>query len=93
MDAVTTPAPKGPVEKKVKASAYATYGGVVLLMLIMQGVSNDPGMIAFLPDWLETLIIPLVPAGLTWAAGYRAKHTPRPDLEGPPEPVRKYPIL
>jgi hypothetical protein len=52
----------------------------LFLLKPAQALNSDHSLIAFLPDWLEAVIIPLLPTGLAAAAGYKAKHTARPDL-------------
>ncbi|TMR99501.1 holin [Nonomuraea basaltis] len=68
------------VERKVTASAAGSYLGLVAVLTVLQTVNADLDLIAFLPDWLESLTIPLLPGLITWVSGYKAKHTPRPDL-------------
>lgn len=74
------PQSKPPVEWKVQAAALGTYLGSVATLTVLQLVNSNLSLIGFLPDWLETIIIPLLPTAVAWAAAYRAKHTPRPDL-------------
>ncbi|MEO3857705.1 hypothetical protein [Acrocarpospora sp. B8E8] len=69
-----------PVEAKVKAMTLTSYFVGVAGMAILQVVADDPSLISFLPDWVEAIVLPLVPTGLAALAGYKAKHTPRPDL-------------
>jgi len=71
---------KAPVEAKVKAATLATYLGSVGVLAVLQAVSGDLSLIAFLPDWLETILVPLVPTAITAVSSYKADHTPRPDL-------------
>ncbi|MFB4274384.1 hypothetical protein ACBJ59_03745 [Nonomuraea sp. MTCD27] len=49
-------------------------------MAVLQAVADDPSVIAFLPDWVEAITLPLVPTVLAAVVGFIAKHTPRPDL-------------
>jgi hypothetical protein len=72
---VTIPAP---VEKKVKAATIATYFGSVAILAILGAVSNNPLLISGLPDWIEAIVIPVIPALVTFFTAYRTKHTPRP---------------
>ncbi|WP_433355659.1 hypothetical protein ACQP25_17340 [Microtetraspora malaysiensis] len=69
-----------PVETKVKAMTLASYLAGVAGMAVLQAVGDAPSMISFLPDWVEAIVLPLVPTGLAALAGYKARHTPRPDL-------------
>lgn len=79
MAAPTAPS-RGPVEKKVTWASLGTYLGAVAGLAILNAVSADATLISGLPDWLETLLLPLVPAGIAFFSGYQAKHTPRPEL-------------
>lgn len=72
---------KKPIEKKVKAGTAATYLVSVAALAVIGAVSDNPLLISGLPDLLEALILPILPALAAFAGGYRAKHTPRPDLE------------
>ncbi|PRX66090.1 hypothetical protein B0I32_106226 [Nonomuraea fuscirosea] len=69
-----------PVETKVKAMTLTAYLSGVAGMAILQTVADAPSLIAFLPDWVEAVILPLVPTALSAVAGWKARHTPRPDL-------------
>lgn len=74
------------IETKVKASTAGSYIGALLLMALADGVQNEGSLIlGGLPDWLEPFIVALLPAVVTFATGYLAKHTHRPDLRRPPE--------
>ncbi|MEV4472792.1 hypothetical protein [Nonomuraea sp. NPDC049504] len=71
---------KPPVETKVKAMTLVSYLGGVAGMAVLQAVADAPSMIAFLPDWVEAITLPLLPTALAAVAGWKARHTPRPDL-------------
>ncbi|UBU16690.1 hypothetical protein [Nonomuraea gerenzanensis] len=71
---------KPPVETKVKAMGLTAYLAGVAGMAVLQAVADDPSMIAVLPDWIEAITLPLVPTALAAVAGFKSKHTPRPDL-------------
>ncbi|MFI9553737.1 hypothetical protein [Nonomuraea endophytica] len=71
---------KKPIERKVTAATAGSYLGLVAVLSVLQTVNTDLDLIAFLPDWLESLTIPLLPGLITWVSGYKTKHTPRPDL-------------
>lgn len=73
----TAPAPK--VETKVKAASIFSYFGLLALLAILNGVT-DTNLVAGLPDWIEVLVAPVIPAAVGLVAGYVASHTPRPDL-------------
>ncbi|WP_449065157.1 hypothetical protein [Planomonospora algeriensis] len=47
---------------------------------MLQVGDSDHSLIAFWPDWLEALTIPLLPTAITAVAGYKAKHTAHTDL-------------
>lgn len=76
----------GKVEKKVTAATIGTYVAGVVLLAILTGVQSNPGLISGFPDWLESILLPLVPAAVAFLSGWNAKHTPRPDLEEPAVP-------
>lgn len=69
----------GPVERKVQAStAAAAVSGLVLWILgryVFKGT---------VPDVVASWTYAAVPGIITFAAGYLARHTPRP---APPAPV------
>jgi hypothetical protein len=68
-----------PVETKVKAgSAAAAVSGLAIWALsryVFKGA---------VPDVVASWVDAIVPAALTFAAGYAASHTHRPDLAAPP---------
>ena len=70
----------GPVETKVQAgSLAAAVSGAVIWALqeyVFKGSDVPPGLVS--------LIYVAIPGLLALAAGYYAKHTPRPDLAPPP---------
>ncbi|GAA1769837.1 hypothetical protein [Nonomuraea bangladeshensis] len=80
MHADPEPTYSRPVETKVKAMTLTAYLSGVAGMAVLQAVSADPSMISFLPDWVEAILLPLVPTALAAVAGWQARHTPRPDL-------------
>jgi hypothetical protein len=67
------PAPAGPVETKTKAGALATYAGAFVLFAILTNTATD---LSFLPDWVETLIYPLIPALASFLGSYLKSHKP-----------------
>lgn len=68
----TTPA----VEWKVKAATAASYiGGVVGLALLQ--LLTDGTYLYVVPEPYTTLLAPLIPAIVTFVAGYLTAHTPR----------------
>ncbi len=73
--------PKAPIEAKVKAATAATYLGLVVLLAFLNGVS-DSNLIGELPDLVEVLVAPVLPAAITLVAGYVTRHTPRDSRSG-----------
>jgi len=71
---------KPPIEAKVKAMTLGSYLAGVAGLAVLQAINDDLTLIEFLPDWLETILIPLLPTGIAAVAGWKAQHTPRPDL-------------
>lgn len=71
---------KSPVEKKVTWSAVLAYLGGLAVMAVLNAVATDDGLISALPAWAESLVVPIVPAVISFVGGWFAKHTPRPDL-------------
>lgn len=68
------------VETKVKAATLATYLVSVAGLAIVNTVAGDASLLGPLPDLLEALIVPLLPAAAAFLAGYQARHTPRPAI-------------
>lgn len=68
-----------PVEAKVKAASIASYVGLAALLAILNAVT-ETNLVSGLPDVIEVLVAPVIPAAITLVAGYKARHTPRPDL-------------
>jgi len=70
-----------PVETKVKAgTAAAAAAGLAMWALgryVFKGV---------VPDVVASWVYAIVPAAVTFAAGYLARHTPRPDTTPAPAP-------
>ncbi|MEW1841098.1 hypothetical protein AB0392_24390 [Nonomuraea angiospora] len=57
-----------------------SYLSLLAVLTVLQTVNADLDLIAFLPDWLESLTVPLLPGLVTYMSGYKAKHAARPDL-------------
>jgi hypothetical protein len=68
------------VERKVTAATVAAYVGLAAVAYVIELVAAEPIIVSPLPDVLEPLVLALVPALAALVAGYRARHTPRPDL-------------
>jgi hypothetical protein len=75
----------GPVEEKVKWATAASYlAGLVVTALANAAQDEDHALLlGFLPEWLESLLLPLLISAPTLYAGWQAKHTHRPDLRRP----------
>lgn len=69
-----------PVEAKVKWASLGGFLGSVGLLAILQVLDSDHSLIEWWPDWLEAVTIPLLPTAIAAVAGWKARHTPRPDL-------------
>jgi hypothetical protein len=69
-----------PVEAKVKWTSLGGFLGSVGLLAVLQAVDADHSLITFWPDWAEAISIPLLPTAIAAVAGWKAKHTARPDL-------------
>ncbi|MGC5009732.1 hypothetical protein ACLQ2R_03100 [Streptosporangium sp. DT93] len=69
-----------PIERKVTASTVGAYFGSVAGLAVLQALGADVSILGPLPDLLESLIVSLLPGGIAFIAGLKAKHTPRPDL-------------
>lgn len=63
------------VETKVKASTVAAFIGFSALLYVLQAVQGEPLLLNPLPDVLEPLALAVLPALVTLAAGWKAKHT------------------
>lgn len=63
----------GPIETKTKAAAWFAYAGAFVLFAILTSTATD---LSFLPDWLETLIYPLIPAVVALLGSYMTAHKP-----------------
>lgn len=74
----TDPAPA--VEPKVTWASLAAGVGIAAATGVLELVADQPIIVTPLPDWLEPIVIGLVPFALAMVAGYRAHHAPRPDL-------------
>ncbi|WP_440063759.1 hypothetical protein [Streptosporangium sp. OZ121] len=69
-----------PIERKVTAASAGSYLSLLAGLTVLQAVQADLDLIAWLPDALETLLIPLLPGLASYLAGFKARHTARPDL-------------
>lgn len=86
---MTSPTPipvKPPIETKVNAATVGAGSGVVIaqaILWILDQYVFGPGKEGDVPGPVTILVTVAVSAALAWVAGYRAKHTPRPDLGTP----------
>lgn len=82
-------APPARVERKVNAAATGAGLGVALAELIcwiLDFYVITPKVTGDLPAQVSVAVPLAVAAGLAWFAGYKARHTHRPDLtDGQPE--------
>lgn len=67
----------GPVEKKVKWASVGAYLGSTGLLAILTAVQGDAGLVDPLPDPVEPFVLALIPTAIAFAAGWKAKHTPK----------------
>jgi len=65
-----------PVEAKVKAATGASLA-VGVAVAILNAVVADAALLGSLPQWLQSVILALAPAALTFLSGWQARHTPR----------------
>jgi hypothetical protein len=72
------------VEPKTKWGAIAAYLGTAALLAAVEIFTNDQELlVAVLPDAVEVFVLPLVPAIVSLAAAYKAKHQYRSaEVEG-----------
>lgn len=76
-------APPARVERKVTAAAAGAGTGAVLAQLICWALDNyfiTPTVSGDLPAEVSMAVPLAVASGLAWLAGYRARHTHRPDI-------------
>jgi hypothetical protein len=67
------------IESKVKASTAATFGASVAIAVLNQAVADD-SLMGSVPSWAQTGLLVVVPSLVTFLSGWKARHTPRPDL-------------
>ncbi|MYR61127.1 holin [Streptomyces sp. SID625] len=70
----------GPVESKVGWATAAAYLASSGLLGVLGAVQDNARILEPLPDAVSSLLLALIPGMLTFAAGWKARHTPRPDL-------------
>lgn len=75
----------GPTARKWKLEAKviwsaATTAGASIGLAVLNDVQADHALLGPTPEWLQTLVIAAAPPLAALLAGWKAKHTPRPDL-------------
>lgn len=68
-----------PVENKVKAATSAAFV-VGLVVAFLNYAVGDSQLMGSLPAWAQTLMALVVPPIVTFYSGWKAQHTPRPDM-------------
>lgn len=66
-----------PVERKVSAATAAAYAASTALLAVLAAVQDNQRLLEWLPDGVTPFVLGLVPAAVAFAAGWRARHTPR----------------
>lgn len=66
-----------PVETKVGAATGAAYLTSSGLLAVLGHMQDGERLLDAMPDSASALVLALVPAILTFAAGWSARHTPR----------------
>jgi hypothetical protein len=61
----------GKTEVKVKAATIGAYLASTAGLVFLANTATD--FVESLPDWLETIVYPVIPAAITFLAGYQAK--------------------
>jgi hypothetical protein len=70
----TGPEPgSGKVESKTKVGAVVSYAGAFVLFAFLTNSVTD---LSFLPDWLEVVVYPAVPALASFLGSYLKSHKP-----------------
>ncbi|MEV8395908.1 MULTISPECIES: holin [unclassified Streptomyces] len=66
-----------PVETKVTAATAGTYIASTGILAGLAALQDDARLLEWLPDGVTPFVVALIPAAISFMAGYRAKHTPR----------------
>ncbi|MCX5601638.1 holin [Streptomyces phaeochromogenes] len=66
-----------PVETKVTAATAAAYVTSTGLLAALAVVQNDVRLVGWMPDAVAPFVLAVVPTLMTFAAGWKARHTPR----------------
>lgn len=75
-----------PIEAKVTAATAAAYVASTALLTILTSVQDVPGLVSWMPAYLAPFVLSAIPTGITFIAGYQARHTPRTTATDPPTP-------
>lgn len=67
-----------PVERKVSAATAGAYLASTGLIASLTAVQDHHELVSWMPGSLTPFVFALVPAFITFAAGWSAKHTPQP---------------
>lgn len=65
-------------EAKVRAATVAAYLSSAVLLAGAQELQDHTELLDFLPPLVQVAIAALLPGAVTFLAGWRARHTPRP---------------
>ncbi|WNI31498.1 holin [Streptomyces sp. ITFR-6] len=65
------------VENKVSWAAAAAYIASTGLLGSLAIIQDDARLLSWMPDAAAPFALALVPAAITFVAGWQAKHTPR----------------
>lgn len=65
------------VETKVTAASAGTFVGSTGLLAMLQEVEDNTSLVGWMPGYLSPFVLALIPTVITFAAGWKAKHTPR----------------
>lgn len=72
-DSPITASPAGPIEAKTKAGAIATYAAAFVLFAVLSATGAN---LTFLPGWLSTILLPLIPTAVGFLASWLKSHQP-----------------
>ncbi|MGW0086551.1 holin [Streptomyces sp. NPDC003393] len=67
------------VESKVRWATAAAYVASSGMLGVLAAVQDDARILEPLPDSISPLVLALLPGLITFFAGWKAKHTPRPE--------------
>jgi hypothetical protein len=65
-----------PVERKTTFGTVAAYAAAAAGLALLNLVQADAGLISALPDWLEVMVLPLIPGAAAFVVAYQTKHRP-----------------